>query len=148
MTIKDELLALKKDGVLLAHDVVTWAQANPHSLLHKSLEWDDAKAGYEYRLEQVRRLVRIHVVTESGERQLLSLSVDRTNQAGGGYREMQAVLADKTLRDVLLTDALRELDRIQKKYEHLKELSRVWAEKDRVRRRTRQPAIEQRAAAG
>lgn len=137
MTIRDELLALKRDdGLILAVDAEEWARTHPESALHKSLQWDDATAGHEYRLIQVRRLIAIHIVTEEGARQVVSLSIDRQRPAGG-YRTISDVLSAKELRDVLLDDALKELDRIQAKYAQLQELSRVWAEKDKVHRRQR-----------
>lgn len=143
MSIRDELLALKRDdGLILASAAEEWARTHPESALHKSLQWDDAIAGHEYRLMQVRRLISIHIVSEAGERQVVSLSIDRTKPAGG-YRDLDDVLPQPDLRDVLLQDALAELERVQAKYSRLQELNEVWAAKDRVKQgRRRQSKAE------
>jgi hypothetical protein len=132
VAIADELLALRNDnGVINPAEVVTWAKDNPASRLHASLEWDDALAGERWRREQVRTLIAVHVVDAEGSRKLISLSIDRT--ASGGYRPLDEVLGQPTLREVMLKDALAELDRVQKKYEKLQELQRVWLAANEVR---------------
>src|SRR5688572_25974314 len=104
MTIEAELRALKNsEGMIVAEDGVVWAQTHPDSALHKSLEWDDGAAAHNYRIWQVRRLIAIHIVSDEGVRQVVSLSIDRSRERGG-YRAMEDVLPDKTLRDVLLSD--------------------------------------------
>lgn len=137
MTIRDELLNFKnEDGLIRVEEAESWARSNPDSALHQSLEWDDAKAGQAYRFMQVRRLIAIHIVNEEGTRQVVSLSIDRT-KPGGGYREVEDVVKAKPLRDVMLSDALAELERVQAKYQTLQELAEVWAAKDNVKRRRR-----------
>lgn len=137
MTIQSELLALKtKDGLIIPEQAVSWAAKNPASKLYQSLEWDDATAGHQFRLWQVRRLVSIYVVNDEGHRSVVSLSVDRT-KPGGGYRDLNDVLPVADLRNILLQDALAELERVQQKYERLSELAEVWAAKDRVKTRRR-----------
>lgn len=137
MSLKDELLNFKNDdGLIVVEEAESWARNNPDSDLHRSLEWDDAKAGHQHRLWQLRRLIAIHIVSEEGVRQVVSLSIDRKSQ-GGGYRELGDVLRKPSLRDVMLRDALAELERVQAKYNTLQELAEVWAAKDNVRRRRR-----------
>lgn len=133
MTIRAELLALKdKNGLIVPERAIAWAKKNRNSKLHGALEWDDSKAGHAYRLWQIRHLVSIHVVTVEGRREVVSLSIDRPSP-GGGYRALGDVLPRPDLREVLLSDALADLDRVQLKYEDLRELSKVWAEKDKVK---------------
>jgi hypothetical protein len=134
-TIKDELLALQRqagDGLLQVEPVVTWAAQHPDSALHKSLPWDDAAAAHEWRCHLVRRLIAIHIVNETGVRQMVSLTIDRT-APGGGYRSLNAVMAAPNLRKILLNDALDELERVQRKYEAVTELARVWQEIEHAR---------------
>jgi hypothetical protein len=132
MAIADELLALRNDnGVINPAHVVVWAKDNPASRLHASLEWDDSLAAERWRREQVRTLIAVHVVDADGSRKLISLSIDRT--ASGGYRPIDEVMNSTSLREVMLKDALSELDRVQKKYEKLQELERVWTAASRVR---------------
>lgn len=136
MSIKEELLALREaqGGILRVEPVVEWAQAHPTSDLHKSLEWDDEKAGFEWRCHQVRRLIAVHVVNEEGERQMVSLTIDRV-RPGGGYRDIQDVGSVPNLREVMLGDALDELERVQARYNHLQELVQIWEAADQVRQR-------------
>lgn len=142
MTIRDELLALKRrDGMIVAEDGIEWARKHPNSDLYRSLQWDDAKAAHEHRLWQVRRLIAIHIVSDEGGRQVVSLSIDRTKERGG-YRDLDDVLPRRDLREVLLQDALAELERVQAKYNRLQELSEVWAAKDQVKKRRRQSHVE------
>jgi hypothetical protein len=122
--IAAELLALQtEDGLIHPAGAVRWARANPASKLYGALEWNDAVAAEAYRVGQVRSLIAICVVDASGDRTLISLSPDRV---AGGYRPISDVLAAADLRDIMLTDALSELDRVKKKYDRLVELAQVW----------------------
>lgn len=146
--IRSELLQIKAadpDGLLLAPKAVAWASEHPDSALHKALEWDDAKAGQEYRISQVRQLIRLHVVTAEGEPQLVSLTFDRVGS--GGYRDISDVLKSRELTEIMLADALAELERVQAKYARVKELSGVWEELTKVKRRPRARAGDTQTAA-
>jgi len=133
MSIKDELVALQREhGELLHVEVaVGWAKDNPESELHRSLEWNDTIAGHEYRLWQMRKLIQIHVVSEDGVREFVSLTIDRVRD--GGYRDVNNVMQVPDLRDVMLQDALDELNRVRRRYQSVVALSRVWIEIDRVK---------------
>ena len=61
----DELLRLAGDDGLKPSFVVQEAR-NKKSPLHAEFEWDDAKAGHEYRLAQARRLIRLAVPEVDG----------------------------------------------------------------------------------
>lgn len=131
-TVREELLALqRRDGVLFPARAVEWARLNPRSALHRSLEWDDDEAAEQYRIWQVRHLIAVHIVNKKGQRLMVSLTIDRV--ASGGYRDIGAVLHDQTLRDVLLTDAIADLERAQSKYNSLMELAGVWKEVKKAR---------------
>jgi len=143
-SIGDELLALQNDeGKINPAEAVEWARTNVDSHLHAKLEWDDSVAGERYRIWQVRTLISVHIVDSEGARKFVSLSIDRKE---GGYRPINEVLERIDLREVMLRDALAELERVQRKYQHLQELSEVWAARDKVSRRRRKPAVEIAAA--
>ena len=138
MTIASELLAIQQanpDNILHASDAVAWARANPGSALHKAIEWNDERAADEFRLVQVRRLIQLHIVAEDGTPKLVSLSFDREN--GGGYRSISDVVKVPDLREVMLLDALRELERVQKKYARIEALAAVWTATEAVRIKSR-----------
>lgn len=137
MSIQDELLLIKGDRDLLtAEDVVAWARAHPKSDLYNDpifCGWDERKSAHEYWLWGARRLIAIHVVYEDGERKFVSLSVDRTRE-GGGYRDVDDVVRSRSLHEIMLADALRELERMEIKYEKIVQLKPVWREAARIRR--------------
>lgn len=150
MTIRDELTALQqRDGLLRPEAAVAWAREHNQSALHGALEWNDTIAAEAHRLQQVRQLIALHVVNEKGIRAMVSLTIDRTG--AGGYRDIESVLATPDLREVLLADALAELERMRAKYESLVELAKVWDEIHRVqtaqRRRGRRKRGEEQATA-
>lgn len=124
--IVNELEALRRNGLILPEVVVEWAREHPFSALHDQFEWDDAEAAHEYRMWQARKVIAINIVSEDGERRVVSLSIDR--KVAGGYRDVETVLKDDELRKVLVRDALSEFKRVKAKYEHIKELSDVYAE--------------------
>jgi hypothetical protein len=136
MSIQDELLLIKGDSELLTgEEVVKWARAHPDSELYNDpifCGWDEKKSAYEHWLWGARRLIALHVVYEDGERKFVSLSVDRARD-GGGYRDMDEVLRSKALHEVMLADALRELERMEAKYNRLLQLKPVWRAAARVR---------------
>lgn len=130
MTIKSELLALsKKRKKLSTTFVVEWAQANRASALHSALEWDDKVAGQRYREWQVRQLIGIYVFDDSGDRSLISLSIDR---GAGGYRSVDDIAASPDLMMVMAEDARLELLRVRAKYGRVKELIEIWSTIDKV----------------
>jgi hypothetical protein len=57
---------------------------------------------------------------------MISLTTDRTN--GGGYRPIQTVISDESLREVAIRDAIRFLRTAYSKYEYLSELSGIGKE--------------------
>ena len=134
MTVREEVNAFfvpGSDELVLAKEIVTWAHEHPASALHKELKCgDDASAAALWRLGHARRLVAIYVTDEEGDRQTISLSVDRS--AEGGYRQLPAVIAIEELYEIAERDALKELRRTEAKYEHLKSFKAVWAEVDKV----------------
>jgi len=126
MSIKDEILALRnEEGIYIAEDILEWARTHPESRLHASITWDADEAARLWQLEQVRGLIRVHVMTEQGDRKLISLSIDRVKPRGG-YRDVDDVIPTPSLYAVMLEDALNELERIRIKYNRVTELKRVW----------------------
>ena len=133
--VKSELLSLlssSRDGRLHASDVVSWARRNPRSALHSQFVWSDKKAAHEYRLWQARRLILVNVVDESDEPTLVNLTIDRGE--GGGYRKISDVLSSKKLSQIMLDDALDELERVRVRYGRVKQLTSVWKLVAKLRR--------------
>lgn len=134
--IADELLKLKnKNGIINPTEAVAWARKNPGSQLHGSLEWDDGVAGERWRVWQIRQLISVHIVDAEGGRRFVSLSIDRRHDGSNGYRSLEDIVARPDLREIMLKDALSELERIQERYKKLSELAPVWEQADQVRQR-------------
>lgn len=134
--IKAELLAIQsasKDRMLHAANVVAWARRNRKSALHRQFEWNNTKAANEFRIWQARRLIQINIVTAEGGPQVVSLSFDRIK--GGGYRSVGDVLSSRKLSEIMLSDALAELQRVQARFQQVRELTSVWTEVKRVRQK-------------
>ena len=131
-----EIVRRQGRGVLRAKDVVEYAR-DPETALHGEFEWDDAKAGHEYRLEQARKLIRVHVTVLREDvppvRAYVSLRKDR-KQPGGGYRSITNVMRNKKMRAALLAEAFAEMERFQEKYAVLKELAPVFTAMQKVKK--------------
>jgi hypothetical protein len=135
--LEQELLAIKgSDELLTAEAVVNWATKHRRSAVARRLEWDDTKAGHMHRLNQARQLiVSLEISMGPITKRFFSLSIDRGNRMGGGYRDIKDILRSKTLYDILLQDALNELQRMQEQYERLSELAPLWKEVDKIRKK-------------
>jgi hypothetical protein len=133
--LADELLALKNEsGIINPAEAVRWARANTGSRLHAQLEWDDAVGAERYRVWQVRTLISVHVVDPDGGRRFVSLSIDRRHDGSNGYRELSDIVGQPNLREIMLKDALADLERMQERYKKLSELEPVWQQADAVRK--------------
>jgi len=132
--IADELLALKSEsGVINPAAAVEWARKNKKSTLHANLEWDDSIAGERWRVSQVRQLIAVHITDPDGGRRFVSLSIDRKHDGSNGYRSLDDVVGRPDLREVMLRDALADLERVQARYSKLTELQPVWDAADQTR---------------
>ena len=106
--------------------VVEYAK-NPDTVLHSKFEWDDEKAGHEYRIWQARQLFRVYVAVIRDDlpacNVFVSLKDDRYGKEDrGGYRPMLEVLEDEELTGQLLDDARHEWNSYKTKYQGLKQL--------------------------
>jgi hypothetical protein len=120
-------IAQDQDGILDPQYIVDSAR-DPESPLHSRFDWEDSSAAEKWRLHQARNLIRVTVsylpqVHCEPTRVFVSLTTDRKD---GGYRQTVDVLHDSNMRRQLLTDALDELRRLQRKYSLLKELAGVF----------------------
>lgn len=127
--IRAELERLKSGGVIRPVDVVEAAR-DEESPLHDWFQWDDDEAAHQFRLLQARNLLRVYVNVEPSKdsepvRAFVSLTSDRAKE-GGGYRALAEVMGDDAMREQLLRDAFVQFRNMQKRYQHLKQLSKVW----------------------
>jgi hypothetical protein len=129
-------------GVLRPIDVVRFAR-NPRTVLHGQFTWDDSAAAAQYRLWQARQLIRVTVSlipgTETESRVFVSMMDDRKLR-GGGYRITASMMSDAASRELLLVEALAELEVFRRKYRHLRELAAVFEQIDALPKRSRNRA--------
>lgn len=124
-----ELEAIRQanaEGMLLAEEVVDWAQANPESELHKQFTWDVTAAARQHWIDQARQIIRVQVTiepqTKRTVRAYVSLPSDRTHD--GGYRDISAALARGRME--MVSEALAKLRRFRNQFSHLAELDPLW----------------------
>lgn len=130
-----DLIRGAKEGLLHNSEVLEWARNNKNSSTYKWLERHDAfntkRAAEKYALLLCGKLIRkVKVLLAPGEGQpavltrlAVSCPVDRTT--GGGYRDVEKVLASQAMRGELYRAALMDLRSFQQKYGVLSQLTPV-----------------------
>jgi len=105
------------------------AARDPESPAHAAFQWDDTKAGAEYRLIQARTWIRkVHIVIEERKEQLVHIPVisvaatsdDPTVEGGEGYyKPISAVMENKSEHAAATREALARLRVAQTAYDRL-----------------------------
>jgi hypothetical protein len=128
MSIKEELeiLCKQNNGFLRPQEVVEFAR-NPDTALHTQFEWDDGAAAEKYRLAQARAIIRVAVIVNPDNQESVRAYVSLTDERdeNGGYRALAEVLSDEILKDKMLSDALKDLQTFQRKYNRLKDIAEI-----------------------
>ena len=155
LTVTEELNLIREDnnGLISPRNVVEFAR-DPNTSLHNKFEWDNKKAGDNYRLWQARRIIRLELVVVSscsdgkiiisdmseGEigagdnkiRAYVSLQNDRAGDDSGGYRSLTDVMSNEEYRDQLLEMAKKDMIIFKQKYGVLSKLSKVFMAMDEI----------------
>jgi hypothetical protein len=116
--IEEELQALyQRHGRLDPYDVVEAAQ-DPASPLHSRFTWDDDAAAMQWRLEQARALIRTVTIEriETVDAPARKIRAWVHDPAGGGYIATADVAKQPDVRDRVLDDMRRDLDRLRTKW--------------------------------
>ena len=146
-----KLMDADPNGMLRPEAIVEVAK-NPTHPFHSWFTWDDTEAAKKWRYEEAGQLIKSYRIfiepLNIRVRGLTSLESDR--QSGGGYRFTMDVLARPNMRNEMLTTALRELEAMEKRYNHLQDLDRVWKVAHTVKAKavkaTKAPALKVKAA--
>lgn len=115
-------------------EIVSYAEANPDSQLHKCFEWDDGVAAKRYRINQAQMVIRnIVIVKESDDeneenRQWVVRAITSTNERTNCYEPISRTVVNPDSYGRLLDAAAKELRAFKKKYETLNELSEIFSE--------------------
>lgn len=141
MTVAELAVARREELAQLftIHGTVTPAQVvdyarHPDTALHGVFEWDDTKAGEEYRKVQAAQFIRAicTILPTGGDdppriRAYVSLPEDRGTQ---GFRAVADVLSDPQRREALLQQARKEYQSFRVKYKYLEQLGEFFAAAD------------------
>lgn len=104
------------------------------SPIHEYFEWDDAKAGESYRLQQARQVISCLVV-EYEERPVRAYFNVRLRDVGRTYLAVERVGADEELWDQVINDALKEVKIWESKYKTYKQLKPIFSSIRKVERK-------------
>lgn len=141
--VKAELARLNAKHGGLRPSVVVEAAKPAASPLHKEFEWDDTRAGREYRLEQARKLIRVTVtVVEHGDGTTtvdpyIHVPASHTERAESGsgegvYLPMSVVVQDADAFSRALTALLTKLKAAKSAAEELRDAASEAKEPDRM----------------
>ena len=114
----------EKHNCELPASVVVKAAKNKRSPLHSRFEWDDTKAGQEYRLIQARQLIRTVKLKRPGsdkaERLVHVPKVHRDESNEGIYTLPSVIVENPTDFQFALREALARLNAAQRAIDELK----------------------------
>lgn len=121
---------LESKGRLTAKDLVEVSRPED-APLHSEFEWNDAEAAEKYREDQARCVIRsIKLVmdeepkngaNEPNVRAFFTLKRDQPE-----YESIQVILSDEEKYNDLMRVAIRELMSFERKYNKIKELTKVF----------------------
>lgn len=129
-----ERLRTINNGRLTADHVV--AEAQPRSSpLHDAFEWDDRKAGRQWRREQASHMIRsIEVIhTPGSQERPIRAFVSVVRGEDRSYTSTAHALSDSELRAQVIADAWRELEAWRKRHAELIEFAAVFTAMDQAR---------------
>lgn len=110
------------DGVT-AEDIVKQAKS-VKSAMHNYFEWDDAKAGHQYRKQQATKLLCHLQVTYVKEDKSEPVNVRAfvNVKHNDGFYKIETVVSDVDRYQILLNKAYNELRGVKTKYQELSEI--------------------------
>ena len=112
------------DTNISAEEIVEKAK-DENSELHKCFEWDDAKAGRLYRLQQARQVV-CNLVFVPKKKEDAPIRVFHISTEKSVYKPTKLILQQPDEYQHLLETAKQELYSFQRKYKSLVELEGVF----------------------
>jgi hypothetical protein len=140
--IGDYMMSLyKESNNQLTPDFVVSKSRAKSSVLHRLFEWDNERAGHKWRLKQARDIINcISVVKEDklGKelevKAFVSVQIDsqgylKENYAPKNtsyYVSVDDAMSNPNSRDYTLRMAYRDLEMFNNKYQHLKELAKLF----------------------
>jgi hypothetical protein len=114
----------EKEGCIRPESVVKLAK-DPKHPMHKLFEWDDKKAGCQYRVYQARLLINritIDMIDVSADAYELFVPVTTTGSRKRGYYSVNEIMNNDEMRKQVLMQALNLAKYWMEKYKQYKEL--------------------------
>lgn len=109
--IGNELMRIReKTGSIEPENIVKMAESK-RSPIHKHFEWDNEKAGHEYRKAQARNLVRLVRIDNGPANDLPERAFHSIrDESGRSYRPVEEVRSSLDLQLALMKQAEKDLD--------------------------------------
>jgi hypothetical protein len=125
MSLLEELLAIRDKHGELTGEVVVQESAPEDAPLHDRFEWDDAKAGHLYRVEQARGLIRSVTVeytdrdgASAQTRALISVSRTDGKPSDRTYQPVEDVAQNPELASWVRHEMERDIARLIARYKN------------------------------
>ena len=119
---------LEDTGGLTAKRLVD-ENRNQDTLLHNYFEWNNEKAGENWREQQARMIIRSLVIVKEKEneeiptvRAFVNL---KSQDSGRAYYNTIRVLKNQDTREILLMHAKRDLESFSQKYQSFNEFAKI-----------------------
>jgi len=107
---------------------------DPNSPIHNDFEWDDTKAGYEYRLYQARTLIRkVSFVFETSQEPERFINIVN-NEGEHSYHPETVVIKNPSWFESALSNFSQKIKALGESIEHLHRASQVSTEKEKALR--------------
>lgn len=117
-------------GALRPEDVVAESRAGK-SVLHKCFNWDDKDAAEKYRISQGQDLI-CNIVAVKINGKALEAPVRAFVSIERAYVRVSAVIKSGEFTEIMLAQALKELEAFRRKYAALRSLRELFSHIDRA----------------
>ena len=105
---------------------------------HKCFEWDDSVAAEKYRLNQAYHVIldlEVSVEEKTSPSPAFVNVIQKTSSESAKYKSLAVAMSDDEMRINVIRNALAEFKSVEKKYDHLMELSGIFTAIDSAERR-------------
>ena len=118
-------IASESGGIVTPSELVKRSRGK-RALLHLAFEWDDDHAAELYREVQARKIISGIQVVQDGEvlgPRMVNVVI---KEVGRGYVPIDVAISREDTREQMITQAVRDLDAWQRRYEHLSEFEQIF----------------------
>ena len=107
--VKQELQELFDRDSALSPSAVLEAARNKTSALHDRFEWDDKKAGHQYRLGQARSLIRCTPIVYEGKPDKMIHVRTKNTRTEGEYLPARAIVKTPSKYDLAFSELMSQV---------------------------------------